>query len=1171
MSMGLTDADQLFNHAVELLRQRLACTCGGAFTEDEFLRQYHPVPALLNLLKRKPKTLQSCSSTKFSMLHKDVQSVFEDLNQHVDTGVSDGFLPCSYTDLADSGCAFKLESKRDDMPLAVAVAMKSCPASDVPFISVVALGGMINNVLKPCSATATCGTGLQCTDVVDLLEDGVVDGIDLDDGSTTARRRSALPMLERVRSLYTSSMRLNPFQQPPAATVQQEADEARTLTSGKYMARVGALAQKAAFISGLAPLQPAFAAVAGKLHKLTRAVSERVKAAGTLLSVHFAKRRLLATRTTESLDDDIFEIFKALGLYDGTDASPGCLPFSALVARMRAFMQIFFDEAEVADDSSFNFCLPDSDEMASNDIGGFLDDTFGIREEHGKLILPLVVWDGGMADGSNVFHVSRMDGSVFLGGNELAPPPLVAGSVPVLPVLGTRCDGTVFVQVGAKMGAAARVTGVKSIVDFALEQVMAMQQCRAKDRNGKYVFMRQDFLTHFALYTPVAWLSALAQPSAGKEFDIFEASHRAYSIVSDTWTWLSKMKHDQSNQQLIMSSMVSKWLMQELDLNTGVDFTVDMTGVGSCNAKDYGAKGCMMEINAQNIMGFRDPDDLKLTFGIKQCFSTAMAVPVPSMALTVSGKAVKATSPIEMCTQNSDCTPGDSCSDVLSDPLKDIPDLWDYLIFGDKCRKAVTNRTAATHSIVGGRVPDDAAPSVMDCQSGSDGTSSYCNCQWEDGWHDHCFNNSCACYKCDKSHPVRKWSSEVSHEGLKCYAECNPGEKLFHFYDNSPPKYQYQAPVLCYPSPKVGYLTKQGSEKCCPAAAIQPTAPDGNITAGQVGRIYTQTSQRCCGSANECNSSSPLAVRNDSLLQVASPNITSCPSGDSSSFGSCGCEWGAFPYTRPRFDLQLDPVRDPAEPFRDPSLTYSRVECYKCPEGYYQHAHDGNNFSPRCLKCSSGYLRRVTDSLRQLHLPIGVVTLQEYACYDSCPAGLVMTPFDQEMAVQCDGTSAEVIAKLPEKTSGLDIEVFSANATDCSYSKESPGCNCNSPVGTDHHAMNVIAVMLRDSWLTLGGCGCAGTAALSLRRVRMLQMSGRLQLNESPPQFTSSLHQVFLWSRGVRQWRMLLRGVRAGRRGEVEEWRPTLLPKLPVGAVHANAGRREKHFVPHWLLPMALP
>ena len=83
-----------------------------------------------------------------------------------------------------------------------------------------------------------------------------------------------------------------------------------------------------------------------------------------------------------------------------------------------------------------------------------------------------------------------------------------------------------------------------------------------------------------------------------------------------------------------MSSLVSKWLMQALDLNTGVDFTVDMTGVGSCNAKDYGAKGCMMEINAQNIMGFRDPDDLKLTFGIKQCFSTAMAVPVPSMALT---------------------------------------------------------------------------------------------------------------------------------------------------------------------------------------------------------------------------------------------------------------------------------------------------------------------------------------------------------------------------------------------------------------------------------------------------------------------------------------------------------------------------------------------------------
>ena len=82
----------------------------------------------------------------------------------------------------------------------------------------------------------------------------------------------------------------------------------------------------------------------------------------------------------------------------------------------------------------------------------------------------------------------------------------------VLPVYGITCDGTAFMQFGDKMGGGAMAPGMKSMFEFGMNQVMQMQQCRANKENGKYKFSRPDFLNHFAIYTPLAWISAFTKP-----------------------------------------------------------------------------------------------------------------------------------------------------------------------------------------------------------------------------------------------------------------------------------------------------------------------------------------------------------------------------------------------------------------------------------------------------------------------------------------------------------------------------------------------------------------------------------------------------------------------------------------------------------------------------------
>jgi len=54
-------------------------------SEDEFLRKYHPVPALLNLMSSNPKTDSQCP-TKYDMLHPEIVDIFQSVRKHVKTG-----------------------------------------------------------------------------------------------------------------------------------------------------------------------------------------------------------------------------------------------------------------------------------------------------------------------------------------------------------------------------------------------------------------------------------------------------------------------------------------------------------------------------------------------------------------------------------------------------------------------------------------------------------------------------------------------------------------------------------------------------------------------------------------------------------------------------------------------------------------------------------------------------------------------------------------------------------------------------------------------------------------------------------------------------------------------------------------------------------------------------
>ena len=114
---------------------------------------------------------------------------------------------------------------------------------------------------------------------------------------------------------------------------------------------------------------------------------------------------------------------------------------------------------------------------------------------------------------------------------------------------------------------------------------MAMQQCRAVRRDEKYIFGRPEFLPHFALYTPLAWLSKLTKPPEGMEY-----------------VWADKFTNAWSGVSISMSTLAKKLVLSKdvLDIDD-LGLLMDFSSVDSCTAKGYGTTGCMMSMDTSKL------------------------------------------------------------------------------------------------------------------------------------------------------------------------------------------------------------------------------------------------------------------------------------------------------------------------------------------------------------------------------------------------------------------------------------------------------------------------------------------------------------------------------------------------------------------------------------------
>merc|ERR1712216_673323 len=88
--------------------------------------------------------------------------------------------------------------------------------------------------------------------------------------------------------------------------------------------------------------------------------------------------------------------------------------------------------------------------------------------------------------------------------------------------------------------------------------------------------------------------------------------------------------------------------------------------------------GCLLQMDASKL-GFANSKSA-IVMGMKQCFSTSLSVPFPSMGMGLTGNAAMSAWPLKMCTQNSDCATGQVCNEDLTEAIIDIADPLDELL-----------------------------------------------------------------------------------------------------------------------------------------------------------------------------------------------------------------------------------------------------------------------------------------------------------------------------------------------------------------------------------------------------------------------------------------------------------------------------------------------------------
>jgi hypothetical protein len=329
-SFGVKDFDKMWSHIVRTLKTRLKCKCGQEMDPDEFLRKFHPLSAVLNLLSLQPVTNAACNTT-FSALEPAVQTFFRDYVRKYGKGATQNgpVIPCSYTDLASpGGCKFELKPKSATLDIGLGVAMKTCPSNpDLTFVSVVVKGALVDNLAKPCDATNACGAGLVCKDASTLYD--------------------LFPGRRRLWSLF------EPFDKLFSA-----------ITESKL---VRVIKEKLSWLDAVS-----VDAMASALRSLGQTLKEgfdKVHAA----EIRRRGRRLFLTPS----DNDVWSVLKTMGLYDDDDGMPGCLTFSQLVANARGFAQAFFPDATVSQDATYNVCVPQFS-TTNFDVSKFFSDNWGL-------------------------------------------------------------------------------------------------------------------------------------------------------------------------------------------------------------------------------------------------------------------------------------------------------------------------------------------------------------------------------------------------------------------------------------------------------------------------------------------------------------------------------------------------------------------------------------------------------------------------------------------------------------------------------------------------------------------------------------------------------------------------------------------------------------------------
>jgi len=175
-----------------------------------------------------------------------------------------------------------------------------------------------------------------------------------------------------------------------------------------------------------------------------------------------------------------------------------------------------------------------------------------------------------------------------------------------------------------------------------------------------------------------------AHLQAGKEFDIMS----------------QKLLNEWSKLEISMSTLVKKMFTEVINMKDNQPFWIDMSSIDTCTAADYSTSGCTMKMDVSNVGFGSAGSNNNVVIGIKQCFSTSLAVPFPSLGMGLMGNAAMTAWPVQACIQNSDCAIGTECATGLglTNAIIGMDDPLDLLLYGSGSNPGECGSTKSTNN-----------------------------------------------------------------------------------------------------------------------------------------------------------------------------------------------------------------------------------------------------------------------------------------------------------------------------------------------------------------------------------------------------------------------------------------------------------------------------------------